>query len=615
MDSLNEISLYFLQGLKPIIEQTITEWSNENQYLSSVSSAEPGKYSSDRTPYVEEIMDKLSPTDPTQEIIVQKAVQLGLTTVGMNVVGTYIDIAPCSILYVLPTIEMAKGFSKERIDPMIENCPALNTKIKSNRVKDSGNNILNKAFPGGVFVLGGANSGAGIRSRPIRVLILDETDAYPLTIVNEGSPIEIAKKRTTTYSNKKIFYLSTPIISGSSVIEKEIENTDKRKYFVALPCCGTMQTLEFKNLVWEGNDPESTKYKCPHCGGLVEERMKPKFMSKENGAKWIATDPEKSSVKKAGYIINGLYSPLGWMSWTEIVSEYLTSKDDPIKYQAFVNTVLGEPWKEEGECPPWENLYNRRKDYTIGKVPVDDIAFLTCGVDVQKDRLELEVVGWEKGKKSWSVDYRVLEGFTAEKDVWNKLRDVVNETFIKPNGMILKIQVMAVDSGYNSTHVYDFCRSFPSNQVVAVKGSDSQATIVVPPRSVEVTKSGKKIGSIKLWHVGVSILKQELYGLLTLEQGEDDGYSDGYCHFPQYDRHYFKGLTAEELQHKLVRGFKKYEWVKKFERNEPLDIRNYARAAATIYGIDRFTDKDWTFLLQGAPKKRKKRESSSSIWD
>jgi len=248
-------------------------------------------------------MDRLSPTDPTQEIVVQKAVQLGLTTVGMNVVGTYIDIAPCAMLYVLPTIEMAKGFSKERIDPMIENCPALRKKIKSNRVKDSGNNIFTKSFAGGIFVLGGANSGAGLRSRPIRVLVLDETDAYPLSIADEGSPIELAKKRTTTFDNKKIFYLSTPTVAGSSVVEKEIADTDQRKFYVPLPCCGVPQVLEFENLVWQGDDPESTKYKCPHCGELIEERLKPKFMAE---GEWVATVPDKISRGKVGYIINGL---------------------------------------------------------------------------------------------------------------------------------------------------------------------------------------------------------------------------------------------------------------------------------------------------------------------
>lgn len=614
MSAIDRIFLAFLEGLKPIKVQTVTDWANENQFLSSVSSAEPGKYNSRRTPYAEEIMDKLSPTDPCQEVFVQKSVQLGLTTVGMNVVGTYIDISPCSILYVLPTIEMAKGFSKERIDPMVANCPRLSDKIKSNRERDSGNNILTKSFPGGVLVLGGSNSGSGLRSRPIRLLILDETDAYPMSVDNEGSPIELARKRTVTFSNKKIYTLSTPTVSGSSVIEKGIEGTDKRKYFVPLPCCGTFQVLEFVNLVWEGNDPKEVKYKCPHCGTLIEERMKPRFLGE---GKWIATDPEKSSPLKYGYIINGLYSPLGWMSWLEIVQEYLKSKDDPLMYQTFINTVLGEPWKEQGEAPPWEQVYNRRETYKMNR-PGNEVAFITAGVDVQKDRLELELVGWGRGKESWSLDYRVLLGDTTGADVWSKLTEILQEDFQKPNGQTLQVRLMAVDSGYNTTHVYDWVRKSASNRVVAIKGSDSQANILVPPRTVDTTRGGKKIGSLKVWHVGVSILKQEIYGLLMMQKNEDGTYPPGYCHFPEYDQHYFKGLTAEQLQFKIVRGFKKYEWVKKFERNEPLDCRNYARAAASIYGMDRLTEEGWDMLLgmsSGVNKRgERKRDSGDSFW-
>lgn len=617
----------FAAGIRPIPLMTISDWSDKNRFLSSESSAEPGPWRTSRTPYLKSIMDDLSPNTPVNEVIVIKGVQLGFTESGLNAVGCYIDIAPCPIMYVMPTIEMSKGISESRIDPMIDMSPSLKRRVKTARSRDSGNTKFTKRYPGGVLVLSGANSAASLRSRPVKVLVLDEVDAYPLSVDGEGSPIALAEKRTSTFGSKrKIYKLSTPTIEGQSVISAEYEKTDKRKRYVPCPHCGHKQELIFENLKWEPTKFETVMYYCCECGCGIEERFKPWMLDEANGAEWIATAPENKNPYKKGYHINSLYSPLGWLSWSQIAEQWEAAQDDVNLMRVFVNTILGETYREKGEAPPWENLYNRREVYAIN-TPHEDVAFLTAGVDVQKDRIELEVVGWCRGKRSYSIDFRVLLGDTSARDVWDQLAAVVTETWRTESGAQLPLRMMAIDTGYNTQHVYDFCRRFDVTRVIPVKGQDNQQMMISPPRQVDVTVSGKKVGKTKVWHVGVSLIKSELYGFLRQEKTEDGTVPYGYCFFPEYDPHYFKGLTAEQLEMKMnKRGFRVYQWVKKYQRNEPLDCRVYARAAAAVVGLDRHENNEafWTSMQEAKvianvtnkPEKAKEnRRNRGSFWD
>lgn len=585
------------QALKPTPILSVTEWSDRNRYLSSVSSAESGRWKTSRTPYLEEVGDNVGPHSPVIETIAVKGVQLGFTENGLNIAGLYMDIAPCPIMYVMPTIEMCKSLSKQRLTPMIENCPNLRDKIKSNRERDSGNTILEKSGPGFMFSMAGANSPAGLSSKPVRVIIFDEIDRYPLSAGDEGSPADLGIKRTSTFGAKRrIYKLSTPTMEKTSVIYKDYLETDQRKYFVPCPDCGHMQHLVFENLLCEvENDASTVYYKCQACEYKIQERHKTWMMARER-AKWIPTCPEKIRITKRGYHINSLYSPIGWLSWAEIMQTWFDAHGDVNKLKTFVNTILGETWKDEGDCPPWENIRNRREKYGFNK-PCKDVVFLTAGVDIQKDRIEVEVVGWCRRKISQSIDYRVIPGDTSGDEPFDKLSLMLNETWIREDGVELRIAHMGIDSGYNTSNVYTFSKKFDQNRVIPMKGNDGQQVILTAPKAVEVTKSGKKIGTVKVWHVGVSVLKSELYGFLKQEIKEDGVLPFGYCRFPEYGDEYFKGLTAEELQFKKnQRGYMVYQWVKVYERNEPLDCRNYARAAASFKGMDRLTDEQWDAL-------------------
>lgn len=604
----------FLDGLRPEPRLTVSEWSDRYRILAPTASAEPGSWRTARTPYLKEIQDKLSSGDPVQEVIFMKGAQIGATEAGNNWIGYIIDSAPAPTLMVMPTDDTVKRNSKIRIDPMVEATPRLREKIAPSRARDGDNTTRSKSFPGGVLVMTGANSAVGLRSMPVRYLFLDEVDAYPIDLDGEGAPVDLARARTRTFAKKKIFLVSTPTIEGRSVIEREFKLTDQRRFFVPCPHCGTMQVLRWSQVKWEKDKPQTAKYECEHCQELIEERYKTAMLS---SGEWVATVPENVNPSKVGYHINALYSPFGWYSWAEAASDWIDGQKDVNKLKTFVNTVLGETWAEKGEAPAYMNLYNRRRSYERNRIP-RDVSFITVGVDVQKDRLELEVVGWCKHKITYSIDYRVIMGDTTKSDAWLTLGKVVNESWEREDGLTIPMHMMAVDTGYNTSHVYDFVRSFDPSRVIPIKGDDRLQITLAPPKSVDISRDGKKIGKLGVWRVGVSILKSELYGWLRQEISDEGLVPDGYCYHPEYDQQYFRGLTAEELQFKIDRkGFKVYEWVKKYDRNEPLDCRIYARAAAAVVGIDRFKDEHYDILAGNTvdAKKVVAPKRKSSYWD
>jgi phage terminase large subunit GpA-like protein len=608
--SLNkEVGNWFLNSLKPDPVLTVSQWADKHRYLTTKTSSEPGVWRTDRTPYLKEIMDVLSITHPAQKIVFKKASQIGGTESGYNWLGYVIDHAPGPFMLVMPTVDTARKVSRQRIEPLIEASRKLKDKVRAQKSRDSSNTMLMKDFPGGTLVIAGANSAAGLKSMPAKFLMLDEVDEYPLDVEGQGDPISLVLARSRTFSRRKAFLASTPTIDGISKIDDEFEISDQRFYFVPCPHCNHKQKLEFKNLQWEPLKPDTALYYCEGCGVGIEERFKTKMLK---GGEWIA----QAESKIVGFHLSSLYSPVGWFSWADVATAYDEAKNDFEKYRktekmkAFTNTILGETYKEVGEAPEWKNLYLRREKYKQGSIPSNKIKFLSCGVDVQKDRLELEIIGWGDKKENWSIDYIVLLGDTADDKVWNELDKVINKVyhFENDDSVGLPIRITAVDSGYNTQHVYNFCRKYPISRVVAIKGVDSLSVIIGHPRAVDVKSNGKTFRrGVKVFSLGVSLLKSELYGWLKMLQPVNEETPTGYSHFPEYDEEYFRQLTAEKLIiKKNRRGFAQTEWVKDRERNEALDTRIYARAAASLVGLDRQKSMDReTQLINNVAKENK----------
>jgi phage terminase large subunit GpA-like protein len=604
-----------VDGFAPDPPMTVSEWADAYRFLSQKASAEPGRWRTERTPYLKEIMDELSPSRSTEEVVFVKGAQVGGTECGNNWLGYVIDYAPGPMLAVQPTVDMAKRNSKTRLDPLIEECPRLREKLPPARSKDSDNTVLQKSFPGGVLVLAGANSAAGLRSMPARYLFLDEVDAYPGDIEGEGDPIALARARTRTFSKRKIFMVSTPTIEATSRIWREWLRSDQRKFKVPCPHCGHKQEISWPRIKWPENKPEEAALVCEECATYIEERFKTQMLA---GGEWEAQNPDSHI---SGFHLSSLYSPVGWFSWAEAARQFMDAGKNIEALKSFVNTILGEPWRDKGEAPDHMKLYRRREDYSLGVVNKKALV-LTAGVDVQKDRLEVEVVGWGRRMENWSVDYIVIPGDTSSNEVWNELERVLNKDWQHELGGTLRVRRMAVDSGYNTQRVYDWVRTQSPDRVMAVKGTDSLHALLAIPRPVDIKISGKVIKrGVKVWAVGTPLAKQELYGWLKQDEPVDgEELPIGWSHFPQYDENYFKGLTSEQLVLKVIGTRQKYVWEKYFDRNEPLDCRIYARCALSSVGVERWQERDWLavqgqldiVVMENKPKNEEKHDLANN---
>jgi phage terminase large subunit GpA-like protein len=454
-DGADAIERAWRDGLKPDPLLTVSEWADRYRVLSQRASSEPGRWRTERTPYLREIMDCLSPASPVQRVALMKGAQIGGTECGNCWIGYGIHQAPGPMMAVAPTVELAKRNSKQRIDPLIEESEVLRERVKERRSRDSGNTVLSKEFPGGVLILTGANSAVGLRSMPARYLFLDEVDGYPGDVEGEGDPILLAERRSATFQRRKILLVSTPKTKSLSRVQREYEASDQRRYFVPCPHCGERQTLELANLRWPEGRPREAEYACTHCGAPIGERYKTWMI--EQGA-WRPTAPGDG--RTAGFHLSSLYSPVGWLSWADAAEMYEQAQKTPDLMKGFVNTVLGLPFEEEAEAPEWQRLYERREGYRIGIVSERGL-FLTAGADVQKDRIEVEVVAWGRGEESWSVDYHLIEGDTARAEVWAKLDALLARDWPHASGHTLPIRVMCVDAGYATQDVYAWVRRHP----------------------------------------------------------------------------------------------------------------------------------------------------------
>ena len=604
-----DIERAWREGLIPDPLLSVSEWSDRHRMLSSKASSEPGRWRTSRTPYLKEIMDCLSPTSPVERVVFMKAAQLGATEMGSNWIGYVIHHAPGPMMAVWPTVEMAKRNSKQRIDPLIEESPILKELIAPARSRDSGNTILAKEYRGGVLVMTGANSAVGLRSMPVRYLFLDEVDGYPLDVDGEGNAVALAEARTRTFSRRKIFIVSTPTIAGVSTIEREYEASDQRRFFVPCPHCGHRQWLRFEQLRWErgenGTFPETAAYVCESCEVPIPEHHKTWMLEHGEWRAMVEKSAEGSN-KTAGFHLSSLYSPIGWRSWRDIALawERAISKESgsSAEIKTFKNTELGETWVEEGEAPDWQRLLERREDYRIGAVPVGGL-LLTAGADVQKDRIEISVWAFGRGKESWLVEHRVLMGDTARDEVWRSLAAVLRETWTHETGCQMSLVRMALDTGFATQEAYAFVRSVRDTRLMPVKGVARGAALVGTPTAVDATTGGKKLRrGIKVFSVAGGIAKLEFYNNLrkapeVAEDGVTVRYPAGFVHLPKVDAEFLQQLCAEQLVTRRDRnGFANREWQKMRERNEALDCYVYARAAATASGLDRFEDRHWREL-------------------
>lgn len=578
--SCNPIYNAFATGLSPDPYITIAEWADKYRQLPKGSSAEAGQYSTERMPYLKEVMYELSPQSPTQQVKVIKGTQLGFTEVSNNVLMYYIDIIPTSQLMILPTETLAKRHHDKKLEPSLRAMPNLSEKIHTGKTKSDIGSTFEKNYLGGSLSIGWAGSSANYRSLSCRVVVMDDVEGFPRDVGDEGDPMDLGKKRTDSFGMlRKIYINSTPGEIENSNIWPEFEDSDQRHYYMPCPHCFGMIHFEKDGFKFNYNKESymligDVQYACSQCGVLIDEHYKTWMMAEENGAKWIPHNPGHIH---AGFYAPAYLSPIGFVSWNEIFREFLLAKmtmnrGDIRKMKTWVNTRDAKVWEGEMETVNVDDLPGRREHYHT-EVP-NGVLVLSAGVDTQNNRFEIEVVGYGRDDETWSIDYHIINGDPKEVETRKQLAAYLNRTFECEDGARMKIYAKGVDTGGHRTKaVYAFCKPRYSQRVYALKGSSTIGAPFINKRA-----STNNDGKVNLFMIGVNAGKDEIYANLEIKEP-----GPNYMHFPDYDMYdeeYFKQLTAER-KNKKTKGWEKYR-----HRNEAIDCRNYANAALQLADID-----------------------------
>lgn len=552
--------------VRPPERLDLAEWCDKYAMLSPEGSARPGKFHISDAEYQREPMQVLSPGTPFQEVVLCWASQVGKTQIVLYLAGYHIEHDPAPILFVEPSEDLCKVISNDRIDPMIRDTPRLRDIFAAMKGRKD---TMHKPFPGGQLDFAWASSPAQMASRPKRVLITDEEGRYEAAANKEGDPVDQGKKRLATFPNRKHARVSSPALRRTCRITKALGDSDQRYFYVACPQCGHQQTLRWEQVKWPVDHPEDAYYVCEQNGCEITEADK--YAMIRNG-KWIAHNP---GARTAGFHLNALYSTIGY-TWGEIAAEFVKCQGIPDKLQVFTNTVLALPWDEQAEGADLNELQKRVEEYDA-PAPAWVVA-VTCGADVQPDRIEATRWGWGLDEVSGVIEHRVFYGATSdgrkgawlEFDAWRRMR-VEHES-----GLDLPTACTFVDSGDgNRTQaVYDYCRWREGQGVFACKGSSLTAAPLV--------NEAKRVGRqrVLLVMVGASTAKDVIFARLKIA----DSTAPGYIHFPAdpdagCGREFFEHLTAEALVTRQTKGGETSKWEPIRKRNESLDCAVYAYAA------------------------------------
>ena len=627
-----------------------SDWTEQNVYLTSEVSPYVGKFSYDRSPYTREIIDNLSATSPIDTVAVMKCAQSGLTQ-GVIMPGICWIIAenPAPTLFMAGDKDLAKDTITGRLDPMIDNS-GISHLIRANKMRGknqrTGDTSTGKEFSGGFLVVHGTKNADKMRFYSVKNIFADDWDAAPRDDKKEGSTQKLVETRATAFAlRKKINYISTPTEEQTSNILPIYLKGDQRKWHWKCPHCHTRFPVEWRvkredgsysGIKWKLDKNgelirESVHYECPICGGKIYQTQK---YALNLGGKWIPTaKPHRPEIRS--YHINAVFIPPGFTTWVDLVYEWLAiypSKDvvDIGKLKTFLNTRLGQTWKDEGETPRINQLMKNICSYQPGTVPDvtcekqghGNIIMLTLACDLngvmeennQDVRLDWELVAHTTTGATYSVDHGSIGTFkrTREKtqqerqtdadrekwtyhhghynSVWPEFEKIIRTQWPTESGeRTMSALITLVDTGNFTRSAFTFINSINDVYLFGIKGEGdiNYRRTTKDTRPVRLSKENNR-----LYLLEVNQIKDELSGYIKLRKGNDGYQPPGYMNFPQptggkyilssFFEHFESEKRVEEIKDGNVIGFK---WVKRSNqsKNHFWDVRVYNQAAPYVY--------------------------------
>lgn len=559
-----------LNIFRPPSDESVSEWADHYRQIVGKSAPEPGPWHTDRAPYQKEIMDSFSQRG-IHDIVVMSSAQMGKTDMIMNMMGRMMHLNPGPSLLVMPAEDDVENFSKERLTPTIEATPVLNELTYGGK----SSTITQVNFNGGFISMTGAMSPGGLKSRPIENLFMDEVDGYPASAGVEGDPVSLARKRTQNFAFAKRVFTSTPTIKATSRIYREFLRGTQEEWEPTCRHCGKHSKIEFGDICFTKQETAdhggvkeyevtSARWQCPKCKEFMEE-----WEVKRAHAEWVAYNPKALKRGIRSFHLNAFLSP--WASWTDECKKFLDAKDDPEILKTFYNLELGLPFEYKDTTAIPDALFLRREHYDA-EVP-DGVLVITIGIDTQGNRLEYEVKGWGRNEESWGLEYGVLPGRADEPDVWEMVDELLDRQWHLGNGRTIRAAVTFMDAGGNYwDDVIEQCYRRRHKHIYPIKGDNKDTGPLV--------RHTKNTGHGQNWfQLNVMVGKRAvLHNAGITEAGPR------FMHFPDdedkgYDESYFRGLISEQVRLVKKKGVYVEEWVKIYNRNEALDVNNYARCA------------------------------------
>jgi len=580
------------RALAPRNPITVSQWSDLERRLSSKGSSAPGRWRTDRNPPLREPMDCMSARSTVKDVVLMFPIQFGKTEVAINTVGYSMDHNPGPIMVCLPGEVSMNKWVAQKLNPMIEETPAVRATLTSTDSRNGSNRREFKDFTGGQLYLEHAGSPSRLKSTSVRTMVVDELDEFSANLQGGDDPVLMLDGRTSAFpATYKRLYISTPQIQGLSRIEQLYLKSDQRKYYVPCPHCGEFQPFEWTGLRW-GPGGTGVAYVCRECGALIDEHHKTQMIA---DGLWIAENP---GAKIRGYHINALYYQIGLgPRWADLVETWLEIQNDPAKLKTFINDRLAEPWEDPAMRAVKHNIIaDRAEAYPLRTAPYGVLA-VTAGVDTQDNRLAVQIVGWGRGMTSWAIDYIELPGDPAEEAVWIALADLLNRGVQHETGLILDVQATCIDAGGHRTEaVKAFVRDRKIRRPLAIFGAvPNNAPVLSKGKMQDVDWRGRydKRG-VMIHHVGTVAIKHLLFSRLSTDA--DKTPENRLVHFSdQFPHEYFAGLVSEQYNPSKNRFEKK-----RGARNEPLDTWGYAYAAThhPELRLHRATRLDWDKMEQ-----------------
>lgn len=575
---LNEIR----GSVAPPPDLYIDEWCDQN--LKIPAGAMPGDWDTDYVPFWRQPMRDMT-ADDVEQVWIMSSAQVGKTTLLQAIKAYFMKADPSPQMMVHADENSLDDFMKFKLMPMIEATPILHNTVQMPKPGKSGSTNRSLAYPGGFDLHLSANSGGSLRGRSVRIGLFDEVAAYRSS-ATEGSVVVRGIKRTSSYPNRKLGFTSTPADESTCPMYKGFLEGDQRRWYVPCKDCGVREPFKWANVRWDKDADGvyvagSANYVCEHCGSVHTDADKPKMNA--NGI-WVPTEKPKDP-KIRSYHINEIASP--WRTFEDVVRAFLSAKDDPASLRAWVNTTLGEVWRDKSEQVKWEKLYERREPYPLLRAP-RGVRMITAGVDVQRNRLAVSIWGYGRNQEKWPLFHTEIfaeNGDIMQPDAWEKLEDLRLRPIPSDHGPDLRIMAMAVDSsdGVTQQAVYNYCRGKRLQGVIAVKGANvAHAPVIGSGSKQDVNWQGRKYEhGVELYIVGTHIIKSTLYAHFD----NDNPGTTGFTHFPTaFGEDYFKQLCADRYVTTVKRGLPHSEWVTE-GRNEAIDCAVYAYAGAYLAGL------------------------------